>query len=224
MRKGALFASFWLALAMGLAAATEGGAAHVDWFSVLAKVFNSTVLFGGLFLLLRKPLIRMLSQKSSDIQADIEAREKNLAETEVRLLEVRESLARVAAEVETIKSGADTAGKNEMARLEAAGRLEAERIIAMSEEEIRQRVDAAVRAVRERIADLAIERFRDDFGKSLDAATQQKIIERNIDACGDLSSVGAGRLPAGQSGSQDRPPHGSLGDDDYPHGGLDEGK
>ena len=52
----------------------------------------------------------------------------------------------------------------------------------MSEEEIRQRVDAAVRAVKGRIADLAIERFREDFRKNLDAATQQKIIERNIDA------------------------------------------
>jgi F-type H+-transporting ATPase subunit b len=202
MKKKALFALLWPALATGLAAATEGGAAHVDWFGVLAKVFNSTVLFGGLFLLLRKPLIRMLSQKSSDIQADIMAREKNLAEAETLLQEVRERLAKVAAEVETIKNGANAAGKDEMARLEAAGRLEAERIIAMSEEEIRQRVDSAVRAVRERIADLAIERFRDDFGKSLDAATQQKIIERNIDACGDLSHEGAG----------------------HPIGGLDEGK
>jgi len=50
-----------------------------------------------------------------------------------------------------------------------------------------------VRAVKERIADLAIERFRGDFEKNLDAATQQKIIERNIDACGDLSGAGAGR-------------------------------
>jgi len=192
MRKNALFAVLSLGLASTLAASSEGGAAHVDWFSVLGKVFNSTVLFGGLFLLLRKPLIRMLSQKSSDVQADIVSREKTLAATELRLQDIRQRLARVAAEVETIKNGADTAGKDELARLQAAGRLEAERIIAMSEEEIRQRVDAAVRAVKERIADLAIERFRGDFEKNLDAATQQKIIERNIDACGDLSGAGAG--------------------------------
>lgn len=193
MKKSALFTLCWLALALELAASPEGGPVHIDWFGVLGKVFNSMVLFGGLFLLLRKPLIRMLSQKSSDIGNDILTREKNLAATERRLHEIRQRLAKVAAEVETIKDGADTAGKDELARLEAAGRLEAERIIAMSEEEIRQRVDAAVRAVKERIADLAIERFRDDFGKSLDAATQQKIIERNIDACGDLSREGAGR-------------------------------
>ena len=87
----------------------------------------------------------------------------------------------MAAEVEAIKAGAEAGGQEELARLEAAGRAEAERIIALSEEEIRQRVDAAVRAVKGRIADLAIERFQEDFEKSLDAATQQKIIERNIE-------------------------------------------
>ncbi len=194
MKKSLLIFCLVLALVSGLAAsAGEGEAAHpIDWFSVLGKVVNSTILFGGLFLALRKPLIRMLSQKGDGIRDDFTERAKNLVATESRLREVGQRLDKVAAEVEEIKGEAEAAGKAGLARLEEAGRLEAERIIAMSEEEIRQRVDAAVRTVKERIADLAIERFRDDFGKSLDAATQQKIIERNIDACGDLSREGAG--------------------------------
>ena len=182
---GSSFVLF-LALTAGLAASAQEGAAHIDWFNLLGKVFNSTVLFGGLILLLRKPLIKMLSQKSSDIRNDIVDREKNLADTSVRLQDIQQRLAKVAAEVEGMKSAAETAGQDELARLQEAGRLEAERIIALSEEEIRQRVDAAVRAVKGRIADLAIERFKNDFAKSLNDATQQKIIERNIDACGDL--------------------------------------
>jgi F0F1-type ATP synthase membrane subunit b/b' len=176
-----------LAPAAWLAASTGGGAAHaIDWFGVLAKVFNSTVLFGGLILLLRKPLIQMLSQKSAAIQADIVERDQELAAAEQRLRDIDERLSRVAAEVEHIQRGAEAAGRDELARLQEAGRQEAERLIALSEEEIRQRVDAAVRAVKGRIADLAIERFRNDFEKTLDAATQQKIIERNIDSCGGL--------------------------------------
>ncbi len=176
-----------LAPAAWLAASTGGEAVHaIDWFGVLAKVFNSTVLFGGLILLLRKPLIQMLSQKSAAIQADIVEREKELAAAEQRLRDIGERLSRVAAEVELIQGGAEAAGRDELARLQAAGLQEAERIIALSEEEIRQRIDAAVRAVKGRIADLAIERFRGDFEKSLDAATQQRIVERNIDSCGGL--------------------------------------
>ena len=186
MKKCVFSSILLLALTAGLAASTGEEGAHVDWFVVLGKVFNATVLFGGLILLLRKPLIQMLSQKSSAIRNDIVEREKILADTSVRLLDIQQRLDKVASEVDEIKSGAQAAGKDELARLQEAGRLEAERIIALSEEEIRQRVDAAVRTVKSRIADLAIGRFKDDFIRNLDDATQQKIIERNIDSCGDL--------------------------------------
>jgi F0F1-type ATP synthase membrane subunit b/b' len=200
MRKRLFF--LVLALAVALPASTAAGhSAHaIDWFSVLSKVLNSTLLFGGLILALRKPLIRMLAQKGEGIRRDFAEREHALAASEARLQEIGRRLEQVAAEVGEIKGSAQAAGQEELARLEAAGRQEAERIIALGEEEIRQRVDAAVRAVKGRIADLAIERFRSDFGKNLDAATQQKIIERNIDACGD------------------------LGDDLRPPGGAHEGK
>jgi len=186
--KTRLLLTLMLVLAGALAAsAGEGEHAHaVDWFSVLGKVVNSTLLFGGLILALRKPLIRMLSQKGEGLRQDFAEREKALAATETKLQEIDRRLARVAAEVEGIQGEAEASGKAELARLEEAGRREAERIVALSEEEIRHRVDAAVRAVKGRIADLAIERFRGDFRKGLDAATQQKILERNIDASGDL--------------------------------------
>ena len=203
MKKFEIFAVLLL-LAMGLTASgTEESAAassHVNWFNVLGKVFNSAVLFGGLTLLLRKPLIRMLSEKSAAVKNDFIEREKNLEETAIRLKDIEQRLQKVIVEVEQIKTSAVTSGQEELARLEAAGREEAARIIAFSEEEIRLRVEAAVRVVKSHIADLTIERFKEDFAKNLNVATQQKIIERNITACGD------------------------LGDYARPLGGIDEGK
>lgn len=189
MKKLKIFAVLLL-LAMILTASgsekSPAASSHVDWFSVLGKVFNSTVLFGGLTLLLRKPLIRMLSEKSAAVENDFIGREKNLADTTIRLEDIEQRLQKVTVEVELIKASAVASGQEELARLEAAGREEAARITAMSEEEIRLRVEAAVRLVKGYIADLAIERFKDDFIKNLDAAMQQKIIERNITASGDL--------------------------------------
>ena len=43
-----------------------------------------------------------------------------------------------------------------------------------------------MREVKGRIADLAIARFKEEFTRNLDSVGQQKIIERNIDACEDL--------------------------------------
>ena len=165
---------------------SSAASSHVDWFNVLGKVFNSTVLFGGLTLLLRKPLIRMLSEKGVAVEKDFHEREKNLADTTARLKNIEQRLQKVTVEVEQIKNSAVVSGQEELARLEASGRAEAERIIALSEEEIRLRVEAAVRLVKGHIADLAIERFKDDFVKNLDIAMQKKIIERNITACGDI--------------------------------------
>ncbi len=153
---------------------------------MLGKVFNSTVLFGGLALILRKPLIKMLSEKSAAVKNDFQEREKNLGATAVRLEDIERRLQKVALEVEQMKAGAEAGGREELARLEAAGRDEAARIIALSEEEIQLRVEAAVRSIKSHIADLAITRFQEDFKKNLDVPTQQKIIERNITACGDI--------------------------------------
>jgi F-type H+-transporting ATPase subunit b len=189
MKKTEIFIVLFLLAMMLTASGTEASSAdshHVNWFNVLGKVFNSTVLFGGLTLLLRKPLIRMLSEKSAAVENDFFGREKNLAATSIRLEEIEQRLQKVAVEVEQIKTTARASGLEELARLEAAGRDEAARIIALSDEEIRLRVEAAVRLVKGRIADLAIERFKDDFIKNLDTPTQQKIIERNITACGDI--------------------------------------
>ncbi|MEI6614407.1 MAG: hypothetical protein WCL37_05880 [Chrysiogenales bacterium] len=188
--KKIVFFAVLLLLAMLLAASgseeSPAATSHVDWFNVLGKVLNSAVLFGGLTLLLRKPLIRMLSEKSAAVENDFIEREKNLADTTIRLAAIEQRLQKVALEIEQIKTSAVACGQEELARLEAAGREEAARIIAFSEEEIRLRVEAAVRLVKGRIVDQVIERFKDDFIKNLDTATQQKIIERNITACGDI--------------------------------------
>jgi F-type H+-transporting ATPase subunit b len=189
MKKNAVFAVLLLLAAMLTASGTaesSTASSHINWVNLLGKVFNSIVLFGGLTLLLRKPLIRMLSEKSAAVESDFKGREKNLAETAVRLEGIEQRLRKVTVEVEQIKNAAVTNGQEELARLEAAGRDEAARIIALSEEEIRLRVEAAVREIKGHIADLAIERFKEDFSKNLDAAIQQKIIERNITACRDI--------------------------------------
>jgi len=174
------------ALLLTASAGEEAAGHHINWIGVLGKIVNSTLLFGGLALMLRKPLMQMLTDKGAAVENGFREREKALAETAVRLEEIEQRLQKVTVEVEQIKASAAISGREELARLETAGREEAKRIIAVSEEEIRLRVDAAVRSVKSHIADLAIERFQEDFKKKLDSDMQQKIIERNISAIGDL--------------------------------------
>lgn len=57
-----------LVLVVAPAMAEDGGGHggeghHFSWVSFFGKIFNSTVLFGGLIFFLRKPLINLMAQK-----------------------------------------------------------------------------------------------------------------------------------------------------------------
>ena len=75
----------------------EGGEQdhHFNWWGFLGKLFNATVLFGGLIFLLRKPLIKLLSEKSLDVKNDIIRREELLKTTSGQLEEIKKRLEKI---------------------------------------------------------------------------------------------------------------------------------
>ncbi len=169
------------------ASGTDGeGAQHFDWAAFLGKVLNSVILFGGLIYLLRKPLIAFLSRRSQDIQNDIQGREQNLQANTRKLEALDQRLARIEEELGRIRQAAEEAGRTEMDRLQEQGRSETERLLALTEKEINVRLASSLRQLKERIADLTIDRFAVEARKRLDTRAQRKFIDRNIAQSGDL--------------------------------------
>lgn len=159
---------------------------HFNWIAFLGKLFNATVLFGGLILLLRKPLIELLSKKSDEIKTDIIQREELVAATTDQLEAIKQRLEKIEAEVMVMKTDAKTVGGEEQKRIEELGKQEARRIVAMTEEEIQNKIDTSVRNLKERIADLTIDHFKKDIQSHLDKKSHQIIIEKNIEISGDI--------------------------------------
>ncbi len=56
----------------------------------------------------------------------------------------------------------------------------------MTEEEIDNKVDSAVRALKEKIADLTIDHFKKDIESHLGRKAHEKIIEKNIEISGEI--------------------------------------
>jgi hypothetical protein len=54
-----------VSLSTALQASGGEGGSYFHWDAFLGKLVDSTILFGGLILVLRKPLIKVLSQKKS---------------------------------------------------------------------------------------------------------------------------------------------------------------
>jgi F0F1-type ATP synthase membrane subunit b/b' len=154
---------------------------HFDWVAFFGKVFNSVVLFGGLILLLRKPLINLLAQKSIDIKDDIIEREERVKITESQLETIKKRLEKIETEVLAMKENAQKSGEDEQKRIEELGKKEEERILTLTKEEIDNKLEASIRDLKERIADLTIEHFKNDIQTHLDPKVHEKLIEKNID-------------------------------------------
>ena len=159
---------------------------HFNWLGFFGKLFNATVLFGGLIFLLRKPLIKLLAEKSLDVRNDIIRREELLKTTSGQLEEIKKRLEKIEEEVEDMKNSAGKSGDEEKKRIEELGEKEAQRIKALTEEEMDNKVDSSIRALKEKIADLTIDHFKKDIESQLDRKAHEKIIRKNIEISGEI--------------------------------------
>lgn len=183
--KGIIFSFILFLLATGLAAAAGGeGGHHFDWGAFLGSVLNSTILFGALIVFLRKPIIKLLSQKTLDIRNDIIERERNLKTTSEEFQDISMRLDRIENEVRSMQQAAMQQGEAEKQKIEDLGKQESSRILALSETEIKNRVESSVKQLKARIARLTIDHFKNDIQNQLDEQKHRKIIDRNIDLVG----------------------------------------
>lgn len=168
-----------------------GGGGHdehhgFDWMAFLGKTFNAVLLFGGLIFFLRKPIIKLLTQKSLDVREDIEQREQTLKDTSAQLDQMRLRLEKLEDEIAGLKKDAEKSGQEEQKRIEHIGAQEAQRVLELADAEINTKMENAVRNLKARIADLTIDQFKQDIQKKLDKKTHEKIIENNIRISGDI--------------------------------------
>jgi F0F1-type ATP synthase membrane subunit b/b' len=147
---------------------------------------NALILFGGMILLLRKPLIKLLAQKSLDIKTGIQQREKEVDRTNSELEKIHKRLEKIEEEVAGMKQTAKESGNQEKKRIEELGAKEAQRILEVTEAEINAKVENSIRNLKAKIADLTIEHFKTDIQKQLDKKAHEKIIEKNIQKCGEI--------------------------------------
>lgn len=164
----------------------EHGEHHFDWWGFIGKTINALILFGGIILLLRKPLIKLLAQKSTDIKTDIQQRENEVERTTTELEKIHKRLEKIEEEVAGMKQSAEKSGNEEKKRIEELGAKEAQRILEVTEAEINTKVENSIRNLKAKIADLTIEHFKTDIQKQLDKKAHEKIIEKNIQKCGEI--------------------------------------
>ena len=168
--------------------ASEGETHHgFDWMGFFGKFLNSLILFGGLYLLLKKPIAKYLYNRGVLIKQELTRKDEVLKETSNKLNVIDKRLKDLKNEIDQMKRDAKKTGETEKKHLEELGKKEAERIIALAQKEIENKIEYSIRRLKKKIADMTIESFKNEISKELKKNDHFKIVEKNIEQIGEIS-------------------------------------
>ena len=160
----------------GEAAAHEGGDS-----GMVGKIINFAILFGGLFFLLRKPLLAMLDKRTRTIEQTLAEATAGRAAAEAQLEEARRKAAALEVEMARLKIEAEADGLKEKAHIRELAEKEAERLRTLARQEIEAHLKAGVRELKAMTAELAASLAEERLKSKLTPADQDALIDKSID-------------------------------------------
>ncbi len=153
----------------------------IDWHILLAQLVNFGILFGILFVLLYKPVRRMLDERSARIRESMEQAEQvkeQLARTDEQ---VREQIEAARREGQGILAQAAQMGERLKEEARAEAKREAETIVARARAEIERERDEAIDNLRGQFVDLAIAAAEKVVSETLDKEKHRRLIEEVLE-------------------------------------------
>ncbi len=145
------------------------------------KVVNFFILFGGLALVLYKPLKEMLGKRSADIREELSSAESRREAVEKRSAEAAVRLSGLDKEIGEIKAEAGEDARRVGERISAAAAAEAEKLKRFAELEIEEQVRGGIRELKSHTAERAASLARERIRKKLTPRDQRVLIDRSIE-------------------------------------------
>jgi F-type H+-transporting ATPase subunit b len=154
------------------------GSLGINVSTLLAQVVNVAILFGLLYLVAYKPIMRMLDERSRKIKESMDnterikeqaerAEEEAARRIEAAAKEGQEAIARAMRTGEEVRQGAQQKAK-----------IEGEALIARARAEIQQERDEAIVQLRESFADITIQAAGKVIDRTLDKKAHRDIIDK----------------------------------------------
>ena len=160
-----------------------GGLANlgVNLPTLLAQIINFVILFGLLYLVAYKPLMRMLDARSRKIKESMEQTEYIKQQAAHAEEEVKKQLETVGKEGQEVIARAVRTGEEVRQQTQQEARQEAETLIIRARMEIQQERDEAIDDLRREFADLTILAAGKVIDRSLDKKAHRQLIEKVLE-------------------------------------------
>lgn len=149
--------------------------------NLLAQIVNSVILFGLLYLVAYKPVLRMLDERSRKIKESVKQTEDIKEQAARAEEEAKKRIEAAGQEGQGVIARAVRTGEEVRQQAQQEARGEAEALVARARVEIQRERDEAIDELRREFADLAIRAAEKVIDRSLDKEAHRQLIEKTLE-------------------------------------------
>jgi F-type H+-transporting ATPase subunit b len=154
------------------------GSLGINVSTLIAQVVNVAILFGLLYLVAYKPIMRMLDERSGKIKESMENTEYIKQQAERAEGEASKRIEAAAKEGQEAIALAMRTGEEVRQEAQQKAKSEAEALIARARSEIQRERDEAIEQLRESFADITIDAAGKVIDRTLDKKAHRDIIDK----------------------------------------------
>jgi F-type H+-transporting ATPase subunit b len=154
------------------------GSLGINGSTLIAQLINVIILFGLLYLVAYKPIMRMLDERSNKIKESMKNTEYIRQQAERAEGEAAKRIEEAAKEGQEAIARAMRTGEEVRQEAQQKAKVEAEALIARARSEIQRERDEAIEQLREGFADITIEAAGKVIDRTLDKKAHRDIIDK----------------------------------------------
>ncbi len=160
-----------------------GGLANlgINLPTLLAQIVNFGILFGLIYLVAYKPVMRMLDERSRKIKESMEQTELVKEQAARAEEETKKQLEAAAKEGQEVIARAVRTGEEVQREAQQEAKQEAKSLIARARAEIQRERDGAIDELRKEFADLTIMAASKVIDRSLDKKAHRQLIDKVLE-------------------------------------------
>ena len=149
--------------------------------TLVAQIVTFMVLFGLLYLVAYKPVMRMLDERSRRIKESMERTEEIKEQAAHAEEETKKQIAAASREGQEVIARAVRTGEEVRQQAQQEAKEEAKVLIARARVEIQRERDEAIDELRREFADLTIRAAEKVIDRSLDKKAHRQLIEKTLE-------------------------------------------
>ena len=149
--------------------------------TLIAQIVNFVILFGLLYLVAYKPIMRMLDERSSKVKESMEQTEYIKEQAVHAEEEAKKQIEAASQEGQEVIARAVRTGEEVRQQAQQTAREDAEVLINRARTEIQRERDEAIDELRQEFADLTIQAAEKVIDRSLDKEAHRQLIDKTLE-------------------------------------------